>query len=63
MQRKLFLIFLFTALIPAVLFAQGGKIIGKVTDAGTGEPLVGANVVIVGTSMGAATNTSGAAQG
>ena len=59
MQRKLFLIFLCTALIPVVLFAQGGKINGKVTDAGTGEPLVGANVIVVGTSMGAATNTSG----
>ncbi|MCI0479203.1 TonB-dependent receptor, partial [Candidatus Uhrbacteria bacterium] len=28
-------------------------------DAGTGEPLVGANVVVVGTSMGAATNVAG----
>ncbi|MBC7185545.1 MAG: TonB-dependent receptor [Calditrichaeota bacterium] len=36
-----------------------GKIAGKVTDAGTGEPLPGTNVVIVGTSMGAATDGKG----
>jgi hypothetical protein len=58
MQRKLFFVLVLTVLIPAVLFAAG-KIRGKVTDAGTGEPLVGANVVVVGTSMGAATNVSG----
>ncbi|MDZ7295876.1 MAG: TonB-dependent receptor [candidate division KSB1 bacterium] len=36
-----------------------GKIAGKVTDAGTGEALPGANVVIVGTTMGAATDGTG----
>jgi hypothetical protein len=58
MQRKLFFLLLIAALVPALMFASG-KIRGKVSDAGTGEPLVGANVVVVGTSMGAATNTSG----
>jgi hypothetical protein len=58
MQRKLFFLLLIVALVPALMFASG-KIRGKVSDAGTGEPLVGANVVVVGTSMGAATNTSG----
>ncbi|MEW6510016.1 MAG: TonB-dependent receptor [Bacteroidota bacterium] len=58
MQRKLFCLLLISALLPALTFAAG-KIRGKVTDAGTGEPLVGANVVVVGTSMGAATNTVG----
>jgi outer membrane receptor protein involved in Fe transport len=58
MQRKLFFVLVLTVLIPAVLFAAG-KIRGKVTDAGTGEPLVGANVVIMGTTMGAATNVAG----
>lgn len=58
MQRKLFFLLLTAVLLPALMFASG-KIRGKVTDAGTGEPLVGANVVVVGTSMGAATNTSG----
>jgi outer membrane receptor for ferrienterochelin and colicin len=58
MQRKLFLVLVLTALVPVVLFASG-KIRGKVTDLGTGEPLVGANVVVVGSSMGAATNVAG----
>lgn len=58
MQRKLFFVLVLTALVPVVLFASG-KLRGKVTDAGTGESLVGANVVVVGTSMGAATNVAG----
>ncbi|HTO93881.1 MAG TPA: carboxypeptidase-like regulatory domain-containing protein, partial [Bacteroidota bacterium] len=58
MRSKLLFLALTTALLPALLFATG-KIRGKVVDAGSGEPLVGANVVIVGTSMGAATNVSG----
>jgi outer membrane receptor protein involved in Fe transport len=36
-----------------------GKIVGKVTDAATGESLPGANVVITGSSMGAATDFEG----
>jgi len=52
MQRKLLFLALIMALVPGLMFASG-KIKGKVVDAGSGEPLVGANVVIVGTSMGA----------
>ncbi|MGH7496073.1 MAG: TonB-dependent receptor [bacterium] len=41
-------------------FAQTtGKIAGKITDAKTGEPLVGVNVIIEGTSRGAATDLNG----
>jgi outer membrane receptor protein involved in Fe transport len=58
MQRKLLFLLLITALVPGLMFASG-KIKGKVVDAGSGEPLVGANVVVVGTSMGAASNVSG----
>jgi hypothetical protein len=58
MQRKLFLALFLAAFVPTLVFAAG-KIRGKVTDAGTGEPLVGANVVIVGSQMGAATNIAG----
>ncbi|MCS7155946.1 MAG: TonB-dependent receptor [Bacteroidota bacterium] len=36
-----------------------GKIAGRVTDARTGEPLPGVNVVIVGTLQGAATDAEG----
>jgi outer membrane receptor protein involved in Fe transport len=36
-----------------------GKITGRILDKSTGEPLVGANIVIVGTSFGAATKGDG----
>lgn len=42
-----------------VLAGTTGKIVGKVTDAKTGEGLPGANVVLVGTKMGAATDMDG----
>jgi outer membrane receptor protein involved in Fe transport len=60
MQRKLVYIFLLALLIPALVLAAGkGKITGKVTDRETGEPLVGASVVLVGTSQGATTDING----
>ncbi|MBP8976856.1 MAG: carboxypeptidase-like regulatory domain-containing protein, partial [Bacteroidetes bacterium] len=50
------LIFGFTA--PTM--AQGsGSIKGKVVDAATGEPLIGGNVVVLNTSIGAATDING----
>lgn len=39
--------------------AQSGKISGKVYDASTRQPLIGANVYIEGTTMGAATDLDG----
>ncbi|MGA3287310.1 MAG: TonB-dependent receptor [Bacteroidota bacterium] len=49
-----------TLLISGMLSAQtSGKISGVVTDAVTGEPLIGANIVVLGTSMGAATDIEG----
>ena len=36
-----------------------GKISGRITDSSTGEPLPGANVVIVGTRMGATADVNG----
>jgi TonB-dependent starch-binding outer membrane protein SusC len=50
-------------LSPAILaqeaFAQTGVISGTVVDQGTGLPIPGANVSIVGTTIGAATNMDG----
>src|SRR5574338_1078731 len=40
-------------------FSQTGRISGKVIDQQTGEPLIGANVLIVGTSWGAASGVNG----
>lgn len=56
LQRVLLSIFLMTS-VGAV--AQNGTISGTVTDAKTGETVVGANVVIQGTSVGAATGIDG----
>jgi outer membrane receptor protein involved in Fe transport len=39
--------------------AEYGKIAGKVRDAETGEPLVGADVIVEGTELGAATDEKG----
>jgi len=38
---------------------QTGKIAGRVTEAGTGNPLIGTNVIVEGTSFGAATDENG----
>jgi outer membrane receptor protein involved in Fe transport len=60
MQRKLILLFVISLLLPATLLAQGyGKISGKVTDANTGEELVGASIRIEGTSLGASSSLDG----
>ncbi len=40
-------------------FAEKSEIVGKVTDANSGEGLIGTNVIIQGTTMGAATGTDG----
>ena len=50
----------FTLLPVTLLFAgETGKIAGRVTDALTGDPLPGVNVVIVGTTQGAVTDEEG----
>ncbi|HEX9652074.1 MAG TPA: carboxypeptidase-like regulatory domain-containing protein, partial [bacterium] len=41
-------------------WAANGAIEGKITDSKTGEPLPGANVIIIGTSIGAACDLRGA---
>lgn len=56
-MKKILLLLL---LIPFFAFAgTTGKLAGTIKDAQTGEPLVGANVIIEGTNFGAATNTNG----
>ena len=46
-------------LFPLALFAQTGKIVGTVREKETGEPIMGANVIIESTSRGAASNLDG----
>ncbi len=47
------------SLIGSFTFAQTGTISGKITDAKTGEDIIGANVSIQGTQVGAATDLEG----
>ena len=55
--KRNFISLLGILLLPAAIFAQ--SISGKVTDTDTGEPLVGANVVVEGTDLGAAAQADG----
>ena len=60
MYLRLVKIFVIVTLFSAVLTAgQTGKITGTVVDQETGNPLPGVNVLLEGTSMGAATNSDG----
>jgi hypothetical protein len=58
MNRLITILFLLL-LLPAMALAQSGKLRGQITDQETGEALVGANVIVVGTSYGAATDVNG----
>jgi outer membrane receptor protein involved in Fe transport len=59
MKRKITVLF-FLLFLPMIVFAgTTGKIKGKITDLQTGEPLIGANVVVTGTSFGAASDVKG----
>lgn len=60
MKKNLLLFLLLFSVIPGFVFAGvTGKIAGKVLDSETKEPLPGANIVIEGTSFGAASNVNG----
>ncbi len=60
MHRKIFYFLLFLVLCPLLINAgTKGRIKGKVVDLQTGEALIGANVVIVGSSAGSNTDANG----
>lgn len=57
MKIRLFTIM--SLLLGVFAYAQTGSISGTVTDAATGEPLLGTNIVVRGTNTGASTNENG----
>ena len=58
--RPAFAVLYFLFLLSANLLAGStGKITGKVTDAGTGDPIIGANVLVVGSMIGSTTDFDG----
>lgn len=59
MKLKLYTMLMAFLVISFTSWAQTGKIIGKVTDSETKEPLIGANILLLNTSYGAATDIDG----
>ncbi|NOZ75682.1 MAG: TonB-dependent receptor [FCB group bacterium] len=57
MKHSLIVFFLLSGFL---LGGTTGKLTGVVTDASSGEPLPGSNILITGTDLGAATNVDGA---
>jgi hypothetical protein len=57
--RTLLAVALTLALAPAAAFAQGGTIRGVVTEQGSGQPLQGVSVSVVGTNQTVVTNQEG----
>jgi len=50
---------LYAFLCSSIIAGTTGKIAGTVTDAATGEALAGANIIVMGTNLGAACDTEG----
>ncbi len=59
MFRKILTILLLMLFSSSFVLAQTGRVSGKITDRETGEPLIGANIIILGTSFGAASDVNG----
>lgn len=59
MMRQISTVFLILFLSLKVFAGDTGKIAGRVVDGSTKEPLIGANVLVLGTSLGAATDLDG----
>ncbi|HWP82581.1 MAG TPA: TonB-dependent receptor [Bacteroidota bacterium] len=59
-MKSLSVILLITFVTSTVVFGgTTGKVAGRVKDASSGEPLIGANIVLEGTTLGAATDVEG----
>jgi len=57
--KCLILLLLFLLINIQINAGTTGKLKGKITDTETGEPILGANVVVEGTYLGAAANEEG----
>ena len=56
---QFFSILILSIILSNKVFSQTGKVAGQVLDAGNNEPVIGANVIVMGTTMGAATDLNG----
>jgi len=59
MRKNIFLLILILFMVPVFVFAQTGDIQGRVVDKSSGEGIAGANVIVEGTTLGAATDVDG----
>jgi hypothetical protein len=60
LKKGMALLFLLTMVFTSFLWSgTTGKITGTVTDKSNGDPIIGANIIIAGTSLGAATDVNG----
>ena len=57
--RYQYVFFLFLVISEILLSGTTGKLSGRVTDKTTGDPLIGVNVMVEGTVLGAATDSDG----
>ena len=57
--RQLFPALILSVILSAEVFAQTGKIAGQIMDADNNQPVIGANVIIMGTTLGAAADING----
>lgn len=59
-MRLIFLMLILVVVTVSQLWSgTTGKIAGTITDKATGEPMIGANIVVVGTSLGVVTDVDG----
>lgn len=58
-MKGLFILFLFLITVGSVWAGPTGRIIGRVVDAQTNEPLVGCDVLVLGTELGASVEKDG----
>lgn len=56
---NMYILFIFLLIQTSFIFSATTKIEGYIKDVSTNQPLIGANIVLVGTSFGAATNMEG----
>jgi hypothetical protein len=56
---ELILLLVLVLILPTAQAATVGKIVGRVVDKESGDPLPGCNIIVTGTAVGAATNVDG----
>ncbi len=58
-QLLIFVLTIYPTVLSSTYAQESGTIFGKVVDSATGEELIGANILLEGTTIGAATDIEG----